>query len=140
MWITWIGSVAALVFALILALSIMRKDAGNEKTKSISKHVQEGALAYLKQQYKVVGLVFIFLFVLFLVLSFVLGLISRFVPFAFITGGIFSGLAGYIGMSVATRSNARTAWAAQSSLNAGLRVAFSSGTVMGMVDAAVVPP
>jgi K(+)-stimulated pyrophosphate-energized sodium pump len=133
MWITWIGSVAALAFSLILALSIMRKDAGNDKTKSISKYVQEGALAYLKQQYKVVGLVFVFLFALFLVLSFGLGLISRFVPFAFITGGIFSGLAGYIGMSVATRSNARTAWAAQTSLNAGLRVAFSSGTVMGMV-------
>ena len=76
---------------------------------------------------------FIFVFILFLVLSFLLNLISRFVPFAFITGGFFSALAGYIGMTIATRSNARTAWAAQSSLNSGLRVAFSSGTVMGMV-------
>ncbi len=133
MWVTWIGSVAALIFALVLALGVLRKDPGNELTRSISRHVQEGALAYLKQQYKVVGIFFVFLFVLFLVLSFALGLISRFVPFAFITGGFFSGLAGYIGMIVATRSNARTAWAAQSSLNSGLRVAFSSGTVMGMV-------
>ena len=133
MWVTWIGSVAALIFALVLALSILKKDPGNEKTRAISKHVQDGALAYIKQQYKIVVIFFIFVFVLFLVLSFVLNLISHFVPFAFITGGFFSALAGYIGMTVATRSNARTAWAAQSSLNSGLRVAFASGTVMGMV-------
>jgi len=133
MWVTWIGSVAALIFALILALTILKKDPGNDKTRTISRHIQDGALAYIKQQYKVVVIFFIFVFALFLVLSFVLGLISRFVPFAFITGGFFSALAGYIGMTIATRSNARTAWAAQSSLNSGLRVAFSSGTVMGMV-------
>jgi K(+)-stimulated pyrophosphate-energized sodium pump len=133
MWVTWIGSVAALIFALILALTILRKDPGNDKTRAISKHVQDGALAYIRQQYKVVVIFFIFVFALFMVLSFVLNLISRFVPFAFITGGFFSALAGYIGMTIATRSNARTAWAAQSSLNSGLRVAFSSGTVMGMV-------
>jgi len=133
MWVTWIGSVAALIFALILALTILKKDPGNDKTRAISKHVQDGALAYIKQQYKIVVIFFIFVFALFMVLSYVLGLISRFVPFAFITGGFFSALAGYIGMTVATRSNARTAWAAQSSLNSGLRVAFSSGTVMGMV-------
>ena len=80
-----------------------------------------------------VGLIFIGLFALFMVLSFALNLISRFVPFAFLTGGFFSGLAGFIGMSVATRANARTAWAAKDSLNGGLRVAFSAGTVMGMV-------
>jgi K(+)-stimulated pyrophosphate-energized sodium pump len=133
MWVTWIGSIAALIFALILALTILKKDPGNEKTRRISKHVQEGALAYIKQQYKVVAIFFVFVFALFLALSFALNLISRFVPFAFITGGFFSGLAGYIGMTIATRSNARTAWAAKSSLNSGLRVAFSSGTVMGMV-------
>jgi K(+)-stimulated pyrophosphate-energized sodium pump len=133
MWITWIGSTAALIFALILALYILKKDAGNEKTKEISKHIQEGAIAYLKQQYLVVGIFFIFLFILFLVLSFGLHLISPFVPFAFITGGFFSGLAGYIGMFIATRANARTTWAAKTSLNSGLRVAFASGTVMGMV-------
>ncbi len=133
MWVTWIGSIAALIFALILALSIMKKDPGNEKTRNISKHVQEGALAYIKQQYKVVAIFFVFVFALFLFISFGLGLISRFVPFAFITGGFFSALAGYIGMTIATRANARTAWAAKTSLNSGLRVAFSSGTVMGMV-------
>jgi K(+)-stimulated pyrophosphate-energized sodium pump len=133
MWVTWIGSVAALVFALVLALGVLKKDAGTDKMREISKAVQVGALAYLKQQYKVVGIIFAGLFVLFLVLSFVLNLISRFVPFAFLTGGFFSGLAGFIGMSVATRANARTAWAAKGSLNGGLRVAFSAGTVMGMV-------
>ena len=132
MWLTWVGSIAALVFALILALYVLRKDAGTDRMKEISRYVQIGAMAYLKQQYKVVGLVFVLLFALFLVLSYGLGLISPFVPFAFITGGIFSGLAGFIGMSIATRANARTAWAASKSLNAGLRVAFSSGTVMGM--------
>jgi K(+)-stimulated pyrophosphate-energized sodium pump len=133
MWVTWIGSVAALIFALILALGVLKKEAGTAKMKEISRAVQVGALAYLKQQYKVVGLIFVLLFALFIVLSFVLGLISRFVPFAFLTGGLFSGLAGFIGMSVATRANARTAWAAKQSLNGGLRVAFSAGTVMGMV-------
>jgi K(+)-stimulated pyrophosphate-energized sodium pump len=133
MWVTWIGSVAALLFALILALGVLKREAGTPKMQEISRAVQVGALAYLKQQYKVVGLIFVGLFVLFLVLSFVLNLISRFVPFAFLTGGFFSGLAGFIGMNVATRANARTAWAAKNSLNGGLRVAFSAGTVMGMV-------
>jgi K(+)-stimulated pyrophosphate-energized sodium pump len=133
MWVTWIGSVAALLFALILALGVLKKDAGTDRMKEISRAVQVGALAYLKQQYKVVGIIFVGLFVLFMGLSFGLGLISRFVPFAFLTGGFFSGLAGFIGMSVATRANARTTWAAKSSLNGGLRVAFSAGTVMGMV-------
>jgi K(+)-stimulated pyrophosphate-energized sodium pump len=133
MWVTWIGSVAALLFALILALGVLKKEEGTAKMKEISRAVQVGALAYLKQQYKVVGLIFVLLFALFMVLSFVLNLISRFVPFAFLTGGLFSGLAGFIGMSVATRANARTAWAAKQSLNGGLRVAFSAGTVMGMV-------
>ncbi len=133
MWLTWVGSIAALLFALFLALSVLRKDAGTDRMKEISRYVQIGAMAYLRQQYKVVGLVFVCLFVLFLILSFGLRLISPFVPFAFITGGFFSGLAGFIGMSIATRANARTAWAASKSLNAGLRVAFSSGSVMGMV-------
>ncbi|CAI8006442.1 Putative K(+)-stimulated pyrophosphate-energized sodium pump [Geodia barretti] len=92
--------------------------------KELSRAVQEGAIAYLKQQYK--------LFAILGVISWGLGLLSGFVPFAFITGGFFSALAGFIGMTVATRANARTAWGARESLNAGLRVAFSSGTVMGM--------
>jgi K(+)-stimulated pyrophosphate-energized sodium pump len=133
MWVTWIGSIAALFFALYLIISVLKKDQGNEKMIEISKAVQEGALAYLKQQYKIVGIVFILLFVLLSVISYVFNLLSPFVPFAFITGGFFSGLSGFIGMSVATRANCRTTCAAQKSLNSGLRVAFNSGTVMGMV-------
>jgi K(+)-stimulated pyrophosphate-energized sodium pump len=132
MWLTWVGSIAALLFALYQAISVLKKDPGTEAMKEISKAVQEGAMAYLKQQYSVVGLVFVILFVLLGVLSFGLKLISPFVPFAFITGGFFSGLSGYIGMSIATRANCRTAAAAKKSLNSGLRVAFSAGTVMGM--------
>ncbi len=132
MWLTWVGSIVALLFALYQAISVLRKDPGTEAMKEISKAVQEGAMAYLKQQYSVVGLVFIALFVLLGTLAFVFHFISPFVPFAFITGGFFSGLSGFIGMSIATRANCRTANAAKHSLNAGLRVAFSSGTVMGM--------
>jgi K(+)-stimulated pyrophosphate-energized sodium pump len=132
MWLTWVGSIAALAFALYQAISVMKKDPGTSKMQEISKAVQEGAMAYLKQQYSVVGLVFIAVFALLALLSFGFGLISKFVPFAFITGGFFSGLSGFIGMSIATRANCRTASAVGKSLNDGLRVAFSSGTVMGM--------
>ena len=132
MWVTWIGSVAALLFALILALSVLRKNPGTQVMQDLSRAILEGAIAYLKQQYKVVGLFFILLFVVLAIISFGLKLLSPFVPFAFITGGFFSALAGFIGMSIATRANARTAQGAGESLNAGLRVAFSSGTVMGM--------
>ena len=132
MWVTWIGSVAALLFALILALGVLRKSPGNTTMQDLSRAVLEGATAYLKQQYKVVGLFFVLLFVVLGIISFGLKLLSPFVPFAFITGGFFSALAGFIGMSIATRANSRTAQGASESLNAGLRVAFSSGTVMGM--------
>ena len=132
MWVTWIGSVAALLFALLLALSVLRKHPGSAIMQDLSRAVLEGATAYLKQQYKVVGLFFILLFAVLAVISYGLKLLSPFVPFAFITGGFFSALAGFIGMSIATRANARTAQGASESLNAGLRVAFSSGTVMGM--------
>ena len=132
MWVTWIGSVAALLFALILALSVLRKSPGSATMQELSRAVLEGATAYLKQQYKVVGLFFLLLFVVLAIIAYGLRLLSPFVPFAFITGGFFSALAGYIGMSIATRANSRTAHGASISLNAGLRVAFSSGTVMGM--------
>ena len=111
MWVTWIGSVAALLFALILALSVLRKHPGSETMQELSRAVLEGATAYLKQQYKVVGLFFILLFAVLAVISYGLKLLSPFVPFAFITGGFFSALAGFIGMSIATRANARTAQA-----------------------------
>ncbi len=132
MWMVWLGALAALVFSFLTARRILKKSPGSERMVEISRSIQEGASAYLRQQYKVVFLFFGVLFLLFLLLSFGLNLISPFVPFAFITGGFFSGLAGYIGMYVATRANARTAWAARESLNSGLRVAFDSGTVMGM--------
>ncbi|MBN2533586.1 MAG: sodium-translocating pyrophosphatase [Spirochaetales bacterium] len=133
MWFTWIISIGALIFAGILAFGILQKDAGTDKMKEISRHVQVGAMAYLKQQYLVIGIFLGVFFVIFIILSFVLNMIHRIVPFAFLTGGLFSGLAGFIGMFIATRSNARTTWAAKQSLNSGLRVAFNSGTVMGMV-------
>jgi K(+)-stimulated pyrophosphate-energized sodium pump len=132
MWVTWIGSIAALLFALALGIFVMRKSAGTDKMKEISRAVQVGAIAYLKQQYKVVTIFFVALFGILAVIAYGFGLLSPFVPFAFITGGFFSALAGYIGMFVATRANARTAFGAKESLNSGLRVAFSSGTVMGM--------
>ncbi|MBE3065463.1 MAG: sodium/proton-translocating pyrophosphatase, partial [Spirochaetes bacterium] len=133
MWLTWVGSLAALAFALYQAISVLKKDQGTDAMKEISRAVQEGAMAYLKQQYSVVGIIFVALFVLLGVLAYVFHFISPFVPFAFITGGFFSGLSGFIGMSIATRANCRTAAAAKTSLNSGLRVAFSAGTVMGMV-------
>jgi K(+)-stimulated pyrophosphate-energized sodium pump len=129
---TLIGSIAALIFALVLAIMILKKDEGTDRMKEISKYIQEGAMAYLKQQYKVIIIFLLVLFAVFMVLSFGFNLLSRFAPFAFITGGFFSGLSGFIGMYIATSSNARTTWAARHSLNGGLRVAFSSGTVMGM--------
>jgi len=136
MFITGIGSIIALIFAGILAFNILKKDPGTEKMKEISKYVEEGAMAYLKQQYKVVGIFFIVLFFLLGFIAWILPLIikerwlSGFVPVAFITGGFFSGLAGFIGMKIATKANCRTAQGASHSLNAGLRVAFNSGTVM----------
>lgn len=138
MYLIAFGSIVALLFAWYLAKSVNKKSAGTERMKEISAYIQEGAMAYLKQQYKVVG---IFFFVLFALLGFISWVLpsftgerwlSEFVPVAFITGGFFSGLAGYIGMRVATKANARTAQAASESLNSGLRVAFNSGTVMGM--------
>ncbi|MBM3314915.1 sodium-translocating pyrophosphatase, partial [candidate division WOR-3 bacterium] len=126
------GAVVALLFALYMALSNLRKSEGTEPMKEVAKAVRVGAMAYLKQQYKGVSIFFAVAFVLLGVLA-ALGLQSWFVPFAFLTGGFFSGLSGYIGMSIGVRSSARTTHAAKQSLNAGLRVAFNSGMVMGLV-------
>jgi K(+)-stimulated pyrophosphate-energized sodium pump len=130
-WIAPGGAVIALVTALILALQNMKRSEGTEPMKEVAKAVRIGAMAYLKQQYKGVIIFFGVVFVLLCVLA-ALGLQTWFVPFAFLTGGFFSGLSGYIGMSVGVRSSARTTWAAKQSLNSGLRVAFNSGMVMGM--------
>jgi len=127
-----VGSITALLFAAYLAFSILRKDEGNDKMKEIAQAVRVGAGAYLKRQYIGVSLFFLVVFFILLALAWKKYLVI-FVPFAFLTGGFFSGLSGFIGMSIATRSSNRTAAAAMKSLNSGLRVAFSSGAVMGLV-------
>ncbi|MCM8778973.1 MAG: sodium-translocating pyrophosphatase [Candidatus Omnitrophica bacterium] len=125
-------SFLAIVFAGFLALRVMKRERGNEKMQEIAEAVKEGARAYLKRQYSVVAIFFALVFLILLWLS-IKGYLVIFVPFAFLTGGFFSGLAGYIGMNMATNSSDRTANAARSGLNNALRVAFSGGAVMGFV-------
>ncbi|RKY30741.1 MAG: sodium-translocating pyrophosphatase [Candidatus Omnitrophota bacterium] len=132
LWLAPVGSIAALMFAAYLVIYILRKDQGNEKMRQIAEAVRVGAKAYLKRQYLGVAIFFLVVFFILLFLAFKDYLVI-FVPFAFLTGGFFSGLAGFIGMTVATQASNRTTAAATKSLNAGLRVAFSSGAVMGMV-------
>ena len=125
------AAVIALVFAYIFFRQMMKESEGTATMKEIARFVREGAMAYLKQQYKVVIIVFIILAILFAVLA-VFKVQNTWVPFAFLTGGFFSGLAGFVGMKTATYASARTANAAQRSLNSGLKVAFRSGAVMGL--------
>ncbi len=126
-----VGSILALGFAFYLALSILRMDEGTDKMKEIAQAVRVGAQAYLKRQYLGVSMFFVVVFFILLAMA-MKNYLVIFVPFAFLTGGIFSGLSGFIGMSIATQSSNRTAQAASKSLNSGLRVAFSSGAVMGL--------
>jgi len=132
-WLIPAGSVIALIFALIFFLHMKKEDEGTDKMKIIALHVRTGAMAYLKQQYKIVGAFFLIITILFSFLAYVLELQNPWVPFAFITGGFFSGFAGFIGMKTATYASARTANAARTSLNRGLQIAFRSGAVMGLV-------
>lgn len=132
-WLVPISSLIALGFALYFFICMKRESEGNERMKEIASHVRKGAMAYLKQQYKVVGLVFVVLALFFAYLAYGLGVQNEWVPFAFLTGGFFSGLAGFFGMKTATYASARTAQAASESLNRGLKVAFRSGAVMGLV-------
>src|SRR5215471_7048069 len=125
-----IGSVLALLFAFIQAKRVLGFSEGSDVMKKISAAVRRGANAYLKRQYTGVALFFAVMFVILGILAFK-RFLTPFVPFAFITGGFFSGLSGFIGMKIATSANARTAQASSEGLNRGLRVAFSSGTVMG---------
>ena len=127
-----IGSLLALVFAYIFFKSMMKHSEGTDKMKEIARHVREGAMAYIKRQYKVVGMVFIVLVVLLTILAY-LRVQNPFVPVAFLTGGFFSGLCGFLGMKTATYASARTAHGASQSLNKGLQIAFRSGAVMGLV-------
>lgn len=127
-----LGSVLGLLFSVYQASSVMKADEGEEKVKSISIKIRKGANAYLKRQYKGVAIFFILMFLIFLVMSF-FGYVSIFVPFSFVIGGFLSGLAGFIGMKVATNANSRTTTAAKKSLNGALKVAFKSGSVIGVV-------
>ena len=126
------ASVVALLFAWIFFSQMMKESEGTPVMKEIARYVREGAMAYLKQQYKVVIIVFAVLACLFAVLAYGFGVQNPWVPFAFLTGGFFSGLAGYVGMRTATYASARTANATMRSLNSGLQIAFRSGAVMGL--------
>ena len=124
-------ALAALVFSCVQFYSVKRKPEGTAKMADISAKIRRGAMAYLKRQYKTVGIFFAIMFVILLVLA-LSGFLTIFVPFAFLTGGLFSGLSGFIGMKIATYANSRTANGARESLNKGLKTAFASGSVMGL--------
>lgn len=126
------ASLVALFFAFLFYSRMKREDEGTPTMKQIAGYVREGAMAYLRQQYKIVIIVFAILAVFFAVLAYGFDVQNHWVPFAFLTGGFFSGLAGYVGMRTATYASGRTANAARRSLNAGLKVAFRSGAVMGL--------
>ena len=126
------ASILALIFAWFFFKSMMKNSEGTDRMKEIAQYVREGAMAYLKRQYKVVGIVFAILVVLLTIMAY-FGVQNPFVPVAFLTGGFFSGLCGFLGMKTATYASARTAHGASQSLNKGLQVAFRSGAVMGLV-------
>ena len=132
-WLIPITSVVALGMAWIFFRSMMKEDEGTERMKEIAAHVRKGAMAYLKQQYKVVTIVFVVLAIVFAFMAYVLKVQNPWVPFAFLTGGLFSGLAGFFGMKTATYASARTAHGARTGLDKGRKIAFRSGAVMGLV-------
>jgi len=132
-WMVPVSSILALFFAWFFFQQMMKESEGTDTMKKIAKHVRDGAMAYLKQQYKIVFRVFLILTALFAIMAYVLKIQNPWVPFAFLSGGFFSGLTGFFGMKTATYASARTANAAQRSLNEGLRIAFRSGAVMGLV-------
>jgi len=131
-WLTPISAVLALGFAYFFFKQMMGASEGTDVMKRIAQHVRTGAGAYLRQQYKVVAVVFVIITIIFSIMAYVLHIQNPWVPFAFLTGGIFSGLAGFFGMKAATYASARVANACRESLNAGLRLAFRSGAVMGL--------
>ena len=130
-WVGLVGALIALIFALTQAKKVLKFSEGTELMQKLAASIRNGANAYLKRQYTTVAKIFIIVFVILLILAGVGMLDNWFIPFAFLTGGIWSGLAGFVGMKIATSANARTANAAHESLNRGLNVAFSSGAVMG---------
>ncbi len=130
-WLGFAGALIALIFALTQAKKVLKFSEGTELMQKLASSIRKGANAYLKRQYTTVAKIFIIVFVILLILAWLDMLDNWFIPFAFLTGGIWSGLAGFVGMKIATSANARTANAAHESLNRGLSVAFSSGAVMG---------
>ena len=132
-WLIPVASLTALGMAWYFFRTMMKEEEGTARMAEIAQHVRKGAMAYLKQQYKVVGIVFAVLAVIFAFMAYVLNVQNPWVPFAFLTGGLFSGLAGFFGMKTATYASARTANAARNGLDRGLRIAFRSGAVMGLV-------
>ena len=131
-WPVPVAAIIALLFAWIFFKSMMKGEEGTDSMIRIASHVRKGAMAYLKQQYKVVAIVFLIITVLFAILSFGLGVQNGWLPVAFLMGGFFSGLAGFFGMKTATWASGRTAQATTVSLNNGLRISFRSGAVMGL--------
>jgi K(+)-stimulated pyrophosphate-energized sodium pump len=131
-WLVPAASLLALFFAWFFFKQMMKNSEGNDTMKEIARHVREGAMAYLRSQYRVVTLVFLVLVILLALLAY-LNVQNPFVPLAFLTGGFFSGLCGYLGMKTATFASGRTAQGASKSLNQGLKIAFRSGAVMGLV-------
>ncbi|MCD8317532.1 MAG: sodium-translocating pyrophosphatase [Paraprevotella sp.] len=132
-WMIPVSSLLALLLAWFFYRQMMKESEGTPAMQRIASHVRQGAMSYLKQQFKIVGLVFLGLVILFSIMAYGFSLQNSWVPMAFLTGGFFSGLSGFLGMKTATYASARTAHAAQHSLNKGLRVAFRSGAVMGLV-------
>ena len=132
-YIAPIGAIVSLIFAYIFFVGVKKEDAGNPLMQKIAKHVREGAFAYLKQQYKGVGIFFIIAFVVFNIMAWGMNVLHPLVPWAFLTGGVLSALAGFFGMNTATLASNRTSQAATSSLNKALKVAFRAGGVMGLV-------
>lgn len=132
-WLIPAASITALVMAWYFFKNMMKEEEGTVRMKEIAEYVRRGAMAYLKQQYKIVTIVFIILAIMFAFMAYVLKIQNPWVPFAFLTGGIFSGLAGFLGMKTATYASARTANAARTGLDKGLKIAFRSGAVMGLV-------
>ena len=131
--IGFVGAAIALIFAVLQSRKVLSFSEGNDTIKKIASAIREGADAFLKHQYTTVSKVFLVVFILLLIIAFGSNgdMLSKFTPFAFLTGGLWSMMAGFIGMKIATKANSRTAWASSESLNTGLRVAFSSGSVMG---------
>ena len=132
-WLVPVASITALAAAWFFFRSMMKEDEGTERMREIAGHVRKGAMAYLKQQYKIVTIGFIILAALFAFMAYVMKVQNPWVPFAFLTGGFFSGLAGFLGMKTATYASTRTANAARRGLDSGLKIAFRSGAVMGLV-------